>query len=81
MIYVLQQQHEVKVSSQQLFATWTLVPMQYLRVTDSLSKAFSFIEAFSSPVDVTQGHYDSLGVVVSVVSVAPGIPRSPTRRV
>ena len=31
--------------------------------------------------DMTQGHYDSLGVVVLVVSVAPGTPRSATRRV
>ena len=28
-----------------------------------------------------QGHYGSLGVVALVVSVALGIPRSPTRRV
>ena len=31
--------------------------------------------------DMIQGHYDFLGVVVLVVSVAPGTPRSATRRV
>ena len=30
---------------------------------------------------MVQGPYDCLGVVVLVVSVAPGIPRNPTRRV
>ena len=27
-------------------------------------------------MDMIQGHYDSLGVVVLAVSVAPGIPRT-----
>ena len=32
-------------------------------------------------MDMIQGHYDSRGVVVLVVSIAPGMPRSLTRRV
>ena len=48
---------------------------------DSLSTIFAFFEALPSLVDMVQGLYNSLGVVVLVVSVAPGIARNPTRRV
>ena len=47
----------------------------------SMTTAFAFLEALSSLVDMMRGHYDALGVMVLVVSVEPGIPRSPTRRV
>ena len=62
-------------------ATRTLVPVQYLLVPDSLSTVFPFFEAISSLVDMIHGHFDSLDVVVVVVYVAPGILRTPTRRV
>ena len=42
---------------------------------------FTFLKAFSSLVDMIRGYYDALGVMVLVVSVAQGVPRSPTRRV
>ena len=48
---------------------------------DSLSTIFAFFEALLSMVDMVQVLYDSLGVVVLVVSVAPCIARSPTRLV
>lgn len=45
----------------------------------SWSTAFlAFFEALYLPVDMVQGHYNSLGVVVLVVFVAPGILHSPT---
>ena len=80
MVYVVQQQLGVKKAAR---ATRTLVPVlvQYLLAPDSFSTVFAFLEACPSLVDMLQGDGDSLGVVVLVVAVAPGIPRSLTRRI
>ena len=77
MVHVVQQQHEV---NNQLERHAQLGPCKYLLAPDSLSTVFAFLEVLSSLVDMLQGYYDSFGVVVLVVSVAPGIPRNPTRR-
>ena len=54
MVYVVQQQHEVKKSTH---ATRTLVSVRYLLVPDSLPTFFALLEALSSLVDMIQGHY------------------------
>ena len=54
MVYVVQQQHEVKESTR---STQTLVPVQYLLVSDSLSTGFALLEALSSLVPMIQGRY------------------------
>ena len=77
MVYVVQQKHDVKISTR---ATRTFMPVRfrYLFEPDSLPTVLAFFQALSSVVDMIQEHYDSIGVVILVVSVAPVIPRSPT---
>jgi len=53
MVYVVQQQHEVKQST---CPTRALVPVQYLVVSDPLSTGFALLEALSSLVPMIQGH-------------------------
>ena len=77
MVYVVQQRHEVNTST---CATRTPVPVRYLLVPDSLPTVFTFLEALSRWWTWYKDTM-TLGVVVLVVSVAPGVPRSPTRRV
>jgi len=73
MAYVVQQQHEFKISTR---ASRTLLPvlLQYLLVPDSLPTVFAFLEARSLEVDMMHGYFGSQRVMVLVVSVAPVIP-------
>ena len=81
MVYVVQQQHEVKkIDTCDLNTRGRAI---FTR-TRSVVNGFGLL---GGPFfghghdDMIQGHYDSLGALVLVASVAPGIPRSPTRRV
>ena len=63
-------------------AIFTLVSVRYLLVPDSLSAIVIFFEVLSFGSGHDTGTLRmTLGVAVLVVSVAPDIPRGPTRRV
>ena len=58
MVYVVQQKHDVKISTR---ATRTFMPVRfrYLFEPDSLPTVFTFVEALSSVMEMIQGHNDS----------------------